>query len=653
MKSRTSFFNKGILLNDFKRFTWIGIVYLLVLLFDVPLKIIMINNNNNNNEHYNESMEFIFNFDSSVQLFLIVVIPVIAAAALFRYLQSKKSVDTIHCLPIKRIKLYDNHIFTGIILLIAPVIITALTALILKGALNLNNLDIHYTVDAVLIWAGTIILFNTVIFLFSVLIGMITGLSTAQGILTYIFLFLPFGLGMLIVYNIHMFVYGLSGGYYFMANDLSKFSPLARLIELQGRNNLLNFTEVLVYLVLCIILYLMGRFVYNKRNLESAASAVAFNKLQPIFKYGVTFCCMLLGGFYFKETQNNIYWVFFGYIAASLIGYFVAEIIINKSLKVFKNIKGYFIFAGIITLVLLGINLDLIGYEKRIPALGTIENIYFSDYFYDYDLHYEDNNKLNFYFEKENLENIQKLHKKLIDDKDMLKYHLKYSNICLAYNLKNGKQIKRQYYISEDMYKEYLKPIYESLEYKKMHWDILNINHTSVDKIRISPDFSSKELSLTDPTDIKEAVEILKNEKLDETYEQMQDERAEWATIDILLNNDERVHFSWKKHHLEFEKWLTKKGYLKNARVMPKDIDYIVVEKKDKVNRSNDETAVEIETVKRLEIHDKEKIEICLRNYTWRHNGEYLIGFYTKDNDSYYESFAENYVPDFVAEYFK
>lgn len=649
MQHKTSLFNKGILLNNLKRFWWIGIVYLLVLLFDVPLKILMILGNNT--EESKRCMRFIFHFRSEAQIFPMIAVPVITAVALFRYIQNKKSADMVHSLPIKRLKLYDNHIFTGVILLVIPVIITGLIALILKISLNLNDAEIYYTVRDILLWAGTTILFNVFIFLFSVLIGMLTGLSTAQGILTYIFLFLPFGLSILIIYNLRLFIYGFSTNHH-TENQLESFSPLTRISNLHHKP--INLTEILIYIVLCMILYTLARFIYSKRKSESASKAVAFSKLQPIFKYGITFCCMLVGGIYFGYMQNNIYWILFGYTAASLIGYYIAEIIINKSLKVFKNVKGYFVFAAVVVLVLLGINLDIAGYKKRIPDLDAIENIYFANYFYDYDLNYESKNNTNFYIEKENIENIQKLHKKLIDDSSYLAHSPNsYDSICLAYNLKNGKQIKREYLIPEDMYAEYLKPIYESLEYKKMHCDILSINHTSVDKIRINTCELSKEVSITSPSEIKEAIAILKNEKINETYEEMQDERRDWANIDILLNNDERIDLSWKKSYMEFEEWLAKKDYIKNARVIPDDIDYIVVEEESSdISTSNSKVTI-YKVKKRFEIHDKDKIEICLRSYTWRHRGEYIIGFYTKDNRGFYASFDKKHIPDFIDEYFK
>ena len=115
---------------------------------------------------------------------------------------------------------------------------------------------------------------------------------------------------------------------------------------------------------------------------------------------------MLLGGIYFSGVYSNgakyrLYWVMFGYAIASVIGYIIAEIIITKSLRIFRNIKGYFIYVIIIALVLIGINSDIIGYEKRIPALENIESIYlesgfnFSNGILD--------NQIRVYSEKENL----------------------------------------------------------------------------------------------------------------------------------------------------------------------------------------------------------------------------------------------------------
>ncbi|MBW9145419.1 ABC transporter permease [Clostridium sp. CM027] len=648
MKLKTSCFNKGVLVNDIKRFGWIGICYTIFLLFEVPFKILMMNASNTAHPEYSSSMKDIFN--NNILLMSTAVIPVLTAILLFRYIQNKKSVDMIHALPIKRVKLYDNHIFIGILLLVLPVIITALSSLLLKESLNLNTANIHFTVNNVMFWAGLTILFNIVIFLSSVLVGMFTGLSTAQGILTYIFLFLPLGLTALISYNLDFFIYGIASNYY-INNSIEFFSPITRFLT----NTPMTSMEIFIYIILCIILYLVARFAYHKRNLEAASNVVAFKHLQPVFKYGITFCCMLVGGTYFKSGGYDIRFIILGYVIGSVIGYIIAEIIITKSLRIFRNIKGYFMYAGIIALLALVINSDIIGYEKRIPTIENIDSIVIDNGFY-YTTSLKEDNPISAYHEIQTLNNIVKLHSKLITDKKTLKYASNTNKqFDILYNLKNGKQIKRQYNIPQDEYGKYLKPIYESKEYKEFHNSILNTDYKSIDKISINSRYKNNGITIANQTKIKEATDILKNEALNETYESIIDSRDSWASIDILLSNDERINLSWKKSYKEFENWLKQNGYYSKARILPEDIDYAIIEKRNPSNphggiNLSDETV----NVKRLKITDKTKLETCLTNYSQNVEGQYALGLHMKNGDDItYLNIETAYVPDFVREYFK
>ncbi|KAF1086753.1 hypothetical protein SPSYN_00472 [Sporotomaculum syntrophicum] len=66
----------------------------------------------------------------------------------------------------------------------------------------------------------------------------------------------------------------------------------------------------------------------------------------------------------------------------------------------------------------------------------------------------------------------------------------------------------RDYQIIYDEYANFLKPIYESEEYKKMHYDILQVNPDDVEKITLRPNMSTgkhKELVILEPTDVEEA----------------------------------------------------------------------------------------------------------------------------------------------------
>lgn len=676
MKSKISLFNRGVILNDLKRFSWIGVVYLLGLLLTIPMQMLMINSEVENYGYYNDNpIKRIFDFETGQTIILMGVIPVILAILLFRYMHVKKSSDMIHSLPIKRGNLYNNHIFVGTLLLIIPVVVTMIASIMINSTLSYNQYykEAVYTID-ILRWGGITIILSTLIFIFSVLVGMFTGISAVQGVLTYIFLFLPVGLTGLIFANVGIFVYGFESNFY-LREDIFKLSPLT-ITSCLPNKDLMSLKAILIYIIIYIVLYCISKILYNKRNLEAASQSIAFRHFKPVFKYGVTFCSMLLGGLYFLEYGKNIQWVLSWYFIMSLIGYFIAEITIKKSLRVFKNVKGYLIYVGIMIILLLGMKFDIVGYEKYVPALEKVDSVYFDRGFYELIESEEDRSFCN----KENWNNIQQLHKYIINNKDKnLERDNTNQSVAIAYKLKNGRTIKRSYDISKEDYIKYLKPIYESREYKKINNRIFDINDSDIEKITIRPvENSNKVTYITDKEEIRECLEILKDEINNQKYEDMIDRKADWADIDIsLIENkkeededkiehkyDNRINMVWDKSFVKFEKWLEEKDYIKNSRITSEEVAYATVEKvenKDDIHIDQYDRHINQndKNIKRLDIRDKDKIEMCLRNYENNYrdrdsSAKYIIGFYSEDkNNIVYGSFEEDSAPDFIKDFFK
>ncbi|MBP8820463.1 MAG: hypothetical protein KBG91_08570, partial [Syntrophomonadaceae bacterium] len=79
MKSKTSFINRGILRNDFKRYTWIGIVYLLGLLLTIPLKLVMLFSRPEEIKMYYTASTYlqVLRLDYLPNLILILIVPVL------------------------------------------------------------------------------------------------------------------------------------------------------------------------------------------------------------------------------------------------------------------------------------------------------------------------------------------------------------------------------------------------------------------------------------------------------------------------------------------------------------------------------------------------------------------------------------------------
>jgi len=691
MKLKTSFFNEGFLFNDFRKYSWVAVFYTLALVFVIPINIIMILSNDYINKSVLKDLFLLSN--QEIQSILILTVPVVLAMLIFRYLQVQISADSLHSLPVPRSIIYRSHILTGVVLLILPILVTGMIAICLNLLLDLGN---YYSINDVFSWLSITILMNLTIFLTCVFVGMLVGISAVQGILTYILLIFPAGITILLTTNLEFFVYGFKFNFEY---QLDKLSPIPRV--LQGFNPInerqMGGGEILVYSVICLVLLFLAEYLYKQRNLENANQSIVFAKLRNIFKYGVTFCTMLLGGLYFQETQQTTAWVVFGYLIGSLTGYVVAEIILKKSLGFFrevKNFKGYAVFGAVMLVLMLGISFDLTGYEKRLPPLVEVQQVYFSDNFYNYNDLKKD--QMGFFSEPNNVQNIYQLHQKLVKDKNsnyLPKSQKPRRDAIFIYQLSDGSTMTRGYEITYDEYARYLKPIYEANEYKQTHYDIMQVNPDDVEKITLRPNTNTdtyKEAVILNPVEIKEAIEVMQQDVLNKTYEQMTERKEPWANISILIasnklnnypklaeavqeyNGDQHLNASWDKSDALLEKWLKEKGYYQKARILPEEIVYAVVEKIESREQWEEKrkTGFETETrnssadnIERFEIRDKSQIETCLREYRYQgllgdyftQNTEgYLIGFYGGDKRAFaYGCFVDNNVPDFIKEHFK
>ncbi len=673
MKSKISLIDKGIFYHDFKSSGWLGVIYLLGLLFTIPIQILMLHSREETMQRayglLNNPYLDILQVNSPIQMILLVIIPVLTGMLLFRYLQSGQAADMIHALPIKRETLYNTHITAGIILLFIPLFITALLSWAVIGGLGIELVSFHDIMN----WLGSSLLISLLLFISSAAVGMFTGMSSLQGILTYIMLLLPVGLSTLLLNNIHMYVYGLAYDYYLL--ELEKSYPLINIINFKifpfaGR-------ELIINLIIILALYLIGRYAYQKRQSEMAGNAIAFAILRPIFKYGVAFCTMLLLGSYFYLAQGSLSWTYFGYFIGSLIGFLLAEILIKKSISIFnlKLLRQYACLVIAVVLLISCVNSDVIGYEKRIPDLAEVNTAYFDNSFYTLSRAKDDSSEdmTCMFIEDDNIAKIYELHKSIIDSGNKHESFNNTNDITystatygIAYQLKDGSVFCRQYRIERDDYTAQLRPIYESREYKHLHNDIFQVIPANVDLIEIYANGVNKKVRIIDPPFIKQAINVLQKDVLLRTYEQMTSKRDPWAHISIHLNDDSEhnPNLSWDKSDINFGDWLKSIGKYDNARVIASDdIEYAVVEKRDN-NRENsfdkyseydlEQYLKEIKNKEMyLKITDPEPLESCLANYTSTINEPgYNIIFSLNNGRVLRGELSDNNAPQCIKEYF-
>ncbi|MDC3426144.1 hypothetical protein NC797_16735 [Aquibacillus sp. 3ASR75-11] len=440
MPLRTSWYKRELGKQSLRNVGWIGIIYFIGLFLALPLDIFM-RASNDDQVYYNDQVPPLFELNFEIQFLAMVIIPVLLAVFLFRYVQVKGAADFVHSLPIKRTTIFNHYVLIGLSLLIIPVLLIAILLLSLDLVIDIDQ---YADISSLWSWIGITIVVNSLIFFAGVFVGMVTGISAVQGVLTYILLLFPAGIFVLALFNLNILYYGFPENYFY-ANNLYQYSPLTEMVNME-----LGLVKGILYAVLSVALYFFSLQIYRIRNVEAATQTLVFLKLRPIFKFGVTACMMLLGGLYFGTMPGNLSWTMAGYVIGSIIGYLLAEMILQKTWRVFSNLKGYLYYVAITALIMLVLSLDPTGYENRVPDTSEVERVYFGDI----PNYYEDAdgnpiNEIGYLTDPKNIEAVRRLHQQLIQSKQMTTsndntyrpIYLTY-NPSLALNFSNCSRIK-------------------------------------------------------------------------------------------------------------------------------------------------------------------------------------------------------------------
>lgn len=170
------FFNSSVIRQNLRQHGWIGIIYMLGLMFFLPVQMFL--NGNPNAEP--EKVEGLFRIGGDMQVVFIATLPVVAGLFLFRFLQAKPSSDLWHSLPLRREHLLAAHTCSGLILLLLPVWLTAAVAAIV-APLD-GNMYIYQGAD-VWEWCLTVTILTLFLFVFTAFVGICTGQTVLQGLL--------------------------------------------------------------------------------------------------------------------------------------------------------------------------------------------------------------------------------------------------------------------------------------------------------------------------------------------------------------------------------------------------------------------------------------------------------------------------------------
>jgi len=191
----------GFIKENLRRFWWVAALYFVCLFFVSPFRLIT------RADYYNERIaralelsaesglpvteyfsSSFCDFSGGIEAIAFFVLPVFIAGLLFSYMNTRKNIDTIHALPIKRSKLFAINAVSGVILYTVPLI---LTTVILAIVISVFGFWGYFTLPSLIIWLLNSLLYLTIFFGMACFFSICTGNVLVMAILTYVFSTLP------------------------------------------------------------------------------------------------------------------------------------------------------------------------------------------------------------------------------------------------------------------------------------------------------------------------------------------------------------------------------------------------------------------------------------------------------------------------------
>ncbi len=480
------FFNRGLWWYALRQAGWLGILYGLIMIGILPIGLMRA-------DQYSEYLEpmivnHLFELNGDMQALMIVGFPALVAVFLTRYMQGKQLSDLFHSLPLKRHHLLSIVMVAGSVIVLLPTSIVALIVSLMRPSLERVSISQMQIIE----WAASTSILTMLVFACTVVIGVCVGQSILQLLLSAGLLLLPMMLVSLFQDHLQLFLYG-----YLSSNwdqpEFSMWSPAYRMTQLSYIA--LQVKEGWIYTVLTLVFMGLAYVLYRLRPAESVSQFVVFRYFNPLFRIAVMLIVSLFTGLIFVHfgLEHPVVAII-GYGVGAIIGSVIAEMVIRKTwqvadLRLLRSTGGY----GVLIAIVLWFSVSsLNGYEARIPATADIQGVYMgSDITNDlYTSNRAGNGRnISSIFQTSALseqpqyvEAIRNLHQQIIANRPNEKYRQQYTpwssdnqEVQLAYLLKDGSLVKRDYIVPMSSYDRYLEPVVSQAPYKKLYykWDQL------------------------------------------------------------------------------------------------------------------------------------------------------------------------------------
>lgn len=381
MNSKRSFFNRGIAKNLLHRCWPLWAAYLIFLLLILPLVL-------------RQQLQYTAGYvgripvlDASVagmgeeMIIISFGVSILTAMAMFGYLYNNRACGMMNALPVTRTTMFFTAWLTGFLPLALCDLLAVALCLPFVAAKDLS-LWVLMTLLAVML------LSKLCFYGFSSLCAMLTGNLIILPLVYAVLSLTAYVAELATRFVLSKVLFGLSPE----PLRLSWLSPPVGMLshyhyEVRGVGEellLSGLGTVAIYGAVGLVFTLLAWRLYLRRQMESATDSVAIPILKPVFKYCMAYGCgILMAAFVHDALLGNqqlglaaAVITALAVLAGSLIGYFAAEMLIRKTVWVFRgHWKGWLIFAAVAVLTIGFCEADVFGWEKSVPKAEQIRSV--------------------------------------------------------------------------------------------------------------------------------------------------------------------------------------------------------------------------------------------------------------------------------------
>lgn len=467
MRSRTSSCHKTVFQDILRRFWPVWVLYTLILFFISPYPMFNCSSRLPLKLAYMAQQYPIRTLFGS-GLMLSFAAAGILVMTIYGFLYHRRQSELYASLPVTRTGVYWSVFLAGLTGLLAGDVLVFL--LVILAQLKLGGIVLSVALQ----WLFIIVVMNITFYGFAVFCGMLTGNVYVMPLIYLLLSIAGEGFGVLFHETARQLIYGLSS---VSGTDFLPYcSPVTRL-ALMGPGGLyfdaqyetvlpdmlIPWRWLIIYGVSGLVFAVLGWILYKKRAMETVSETVCFRILKPLFRL-----CMAVGmalGFVsfapvFRQTtyptlQPSLLSVLIIALCGGLLGYVLAEMIIQKNFRIFsrKTLARAGILSAVILLILATVRLDLFGVEKRIPDEGSVQRVMLDTGSMQTPSYgsFEDGYGMNSSMDTEWIAGCASLHRQIVGHSDIYRSSENLQNyVSIRYALKNGRIFSREYYIDPE-----------------------------------------------------------------------------------------------------------------------------------------------------------------------------------------------------------